>query len=343
MKAPRRKTKGVRNWPGLVEYLDRRLGSHMGYEPELQYWCPFCIDRRGDESRERRLRINTDKQVAMCFRCKWSGHLSEAFRDLNGGYLRMVERAMLKGEIQADYAEGVRNAVLKILYGDEVAREEFKPVSLPAESRSLTERHTGVYATGWKYLTVTRGVSVAKAAQFDVQFCVGGRYGQRLVFPIRMHDAQVYFTTRYCGDHRRKALNPANVVGHYTKTDVLMNFDAVIGSKVVAVVEGPLDCMAFPAAVGLLGRTISPVQVSLLRLLVEYGTEELVVGLDSDADSAALYDQLAGRAPTVTVLPLAHGDPFERRAELMGLMEHRRAPSVGDRVRTRLKRTSEGV
>ena len=47
--------------PGLLRYLEKRLGSFTGSGPEYQFWCPFCIDRVGDESSKRKLRFNDAK------------------------------------------------------------------------------------------------------------------------------------------------------------------------------------------------------------------------------------------------------------------------------------------
>ena len=123
----------------------------------------------------------------------------------------------------------------------------------------------------------------------------------------------------------------------------MLNFDAVIEQPVVALVEGPLDCMAHKHAVGILGKRLSPMQFALLELLVAHGTKEFVVSLDSDAEMGRVYDTLVGRVPEVSVLPLTRGDPHDRRAELSKLMQQRRPLGITDRVRQRLGRNVEGV
>jgi len=335
-----------RHWPGLVAYLDQRLGSHIGHEPELQWFCPFCIDRLGDESDARKLRVNTVKGVAICFRCGFEGNLRTMFMELNGGYIRLVEHALLKGEMRVEWAESLRATVLKILYATpDGAADELKPVPLPDDAEHLTRCQTGVYARGFNYFTKIRGIPPRFLELFDVRYCVGGRYAQRLIFPVVMNGQYVYFTSRYCGKHKLKSLNPKNEDGHFTKEHTLMNFDRAVGAKVVALVEGPFDCMAHKDAVAMFGKKPSAAQVALLETLVDYGLEEVVVSLDPDA-SKEMDDtvrRLYGRVPKVTALPLAYGDPDERRDELPELMEQRRDLTVADRVRQRLRRLAKNA
>lgn len=329
------KRKLVHERPGLIEYLDKRLGSHTGRPPELQYYCAFCLDRVGDESSKRKLRINVDKVQAICFRCNWRGHISSIFKTLNGGHLRLVERMILKGEIHADVSQGVKAAVLKVLYPVGEIGKKLKAVPLPVEAVPLMKYQAGVYAQGYKYLVQERGVSLRMAELFNVHYCPTGPYARRLVFPVYLGGEQVYFTTRYCGEHATKAKNPVNEEGHYAKSDVVLNFDACVGARTVVLVEGAFDCMAFSNnnAVALIGKTPSTAQIRLLELLVEYGTKEFVIVLDSDADPAETYQLLFDRVPSVSVLLLAHGDPHDRRAEATHLLAQRRPLTLADQVR----------
>jgi DNA primase len=191
-----------------------------------------------------------------------------------------------------------------------------------------------------KYLRDDRGVNRLKAIQFDAHYAPSGRYAGRIVFPVYQNGQQVYFTTRYAGEHERKSLNPYNEDGHFHRDHCLLNYDAAVGKKVVAIVEGVLDCMAHKAAVALLGKRCTETQAKLLEVLADNGTEEFVVSLDPGAgrEADAIYQKLSGRVPKVSMLVLDHGDPHDRREELPELMKGRRAPSTGDRVRQRMKR-----
>ena len=329
----------ARSVPGLLDYLTKRLGSCRGKGPEYEFYCPFCIDREGDESRHRKLWINVEKGKAYCFRCEYGAHtLARFFRDLNGGSLKLVELALIRGE-QTPPTTSVKDAVRETLFAGLKDEPDLKPHPLPKEAQRVTQRHSStLFRRGVNYLK-RRGVPPALWKKFDIHFAPTGRYAQRLVFPVYQNGEQVYFTTRYTGDHPRKSLNPENEEGFYRRTDCLLNFDNVIGASRVAIVEGPFDCMAFPYAVALLGKTLGDRQMSLVEALVEHGTEEFVVALDSGAarDADAIYRDLLGRVPKVSVLSLDEGDPDERKKELSKLLEGRGEPSTRARVRGRLK------
>lgn len=324
----------------MLDYLTKRLGSCRGKGPEYEFYCPFCIDRTGDESRHRKLWINVEKGKAYCFRCEYGSHtLARFFRDLNGGSLKLVELAIIKGE-RTPPTTDVKEAVREMLFSSLQDEEELKSHKLPSLARRVTQCHSQAHFK--RAVTYLKGRGILKTlwVRFDIHFAPAGRYAQRLVFPVYQNSEQVYFTTRAVNDDPRKSLNPENEDGFYRRTDCLLNFDSVIGAPLVAVVEGPFDCMAFPHAVALLGKTISGRQVRLLEGLMEHGTEEFVVALDSDAakDADEIYRTLLGRVPKVSVLSLESGDPDERRGELAKLMEGRGEPTLRARVRGRIKR-----
>ena len=333
--------KSVRKFRGLIEYLDRRLGaSVLGGGAEFQYYCPFCIDRIGSESNNRKLWVQTVKGKVHCFRCGYgAGNLDKFFRDMNGGTLRLEELRIIKGIIQRE-EESVVTTIYKIFEdAEEEEWKELKAVPLPFGFVPLTDNRTLSTRKAWNYLK-ERGISARLVAVHNVGYALNGRYGNSLIFPIKQFDKQVYFTTRYCGKRERKTLNPSKQEGYYTRSDCLLNYDNVRGSEGIIIVEGAFDCMASKNTVGLLGKLISEVQIRLLEALLDYGLKEVIIGLDADAaiERDKLYSTLLGRFPKVTVLPLDYGDPDERRDELKDLLRERRPLTLLDRVRGRLQK-----
>ena len=115
----------------LEAYLEKRLGAHKGSFPELVFQCPFCIDRRGDESAHHKLGINVKRGKANCWRCGYGAHkLEKLLRDLNGGRLGMEEQAVLSGEVQLPEKTSVaRELLIRFFSGTKITR--LKPVELP--------------------------------------------------------------------------------------------------------------------------------------------------------------------------------------------------------------------
>jgi hypothetical protein len=326
----------------LTDYLDRRLGGHDGQYPEYQWACPFCIDRRGDESSKRKLRVNVEKGVVICFRCEYAArNLMRMFRAMNGGKLYLAELALLRHAVQA--AVPIRQLTARVwesIRGDVRQRGEVAPlrsVPLPGECVPMVRWASAVFRKPVTYMTQGRGMSLDEVAcageRYEIGYCPTGMYSQRLIFPVRMGGEVVYHTNRFCGDHPAKSLNPPNVSGCFSRQNVLLGFDQCVGQELVALVEGPFDMLAFPSAVAMLGKSLSPSQIVLCEILAEMGTREFVVALDADADPSRIVAALSGRVPAVSVLPLDYGDPWDRRNDLPDLLEARGSLGVEGRVR----------
>jgi hypothetical protein len=332
-----------KDFTGLLDYLDRRLGSHSGSGPEYQYFCPFCIDRMGDESDHRKLWVNTTKGMAVCYRCQYGARtLMSLFRAMNGGRLRMEELRIIKGT-RTPPKMSVAAELIQLFYAPDEEEEEPSAVYLPPEYKPLADAFEDPplpMRNGVNYLK-GRGISPAKAAVFKMGYCPTGEYAGYVVFPVFQGGKQVYFTTRYAGKVGKndlKCKNPKNRVGYHTRDTCLLNFDGALGAPIVAVVEGGFDVTAHKAAIGLMGKTLSESQVRLIEVLAENGTEEFVVSLDKDAGRRAegIFRTLHGRVPKVSMLSLKEGDPYDNRAQLPTLMAGRtRTLGIKDRVKLR--------
>jgi DNA primase len=176
-----------------------------------------------------------------------------------------------------------------------------------------------------------------QVTRYRIGYCPDGPLARYLVFPIGHFQEDVYWTTRYCGDHDPKSKNPPNTEGYMRKQDVLFGFDNALGKEQVVVCEGPISAMAYPNGVALLGKTISPAQIALLDELVAEGSREIVISLDADArrEATVVYQQLAGHAPKVTVVELDYGDPDDRKEDLHLFLEKRHKIRMTDSL-TRL-------
>lgn len=327
----------IRQRPSLLDYLESRLGKSTGRGDEKHFFCPFCIDKLGDESSKRKFGFNIDNGKCYCFRCQYgTSSLERFFRDLNNGALRFIELSIIRGETKPP-SRDLAAAVSNILKTENVNNKDLKPVPLPAEYKDLTLCHSLSVRRGHEYLK-TRGITPAQIAHYKIGYCPTGRYAQRLIFPVFQNGKQVYFTSRYCGNHDQKGLNPLNEDGSFRRECCLLNYDNAVGAKMVLIVEGAFDMMAHASTVALMGKVMSDVQVSLVEDLAKHGLEEAVVVLDPDASKEAdeIYKRLLGRVPRVSILRLGYGDPHDRREELPGLLETRSGFNFSASVRARL-------
>ncbi len=327
----------------LVEYLDARLGKHEGSSPEMRWHCPVCIDTVGSESAKPKLHVHIGRRVGHCFRCDYAFRsLESLFRTINGGALKIEELRILRRDVVSDHASAVR-AVREHLTHDEALRgEALNAETMPTEAVRLWRKPLRITAkSALRYLR-ERGVDDRLVRERQIHYCVVGHFAGYLLFPVMQHGKQVYFTTRYAGrarDDTMKSNNPKKRPGYHTKGTCLLNYDAVVGQPLVVIVEGPFDSMAHPAAVALMGKTISDEQVALLRDLVPHGLREVVVALDPDAKRFALriLARLTGHVPKVSMLTLEGGDPFDLRDRFDQLLRDRGAPESSTAVLSRYR------
>lgn len=325
----------------LVEYLDSRLGVHVGSSPELVWFCPVCIDRLGSESNKQKLHVNVAKGVGHCWRCEFGfRNILDLFRKLNDGKLRMEEVEIVRREIRLPSTKAA-DSVRTLLFPKAERVDTLQSVPLPTEMVSLTEDGNSPMAQqALRYLRA-RGVANELIERYQIGYCFSGRYAGYLVFPVVQEGEQVYFTTRFAGKvlDGRKSNNPPKAEGFHSKATCLLNYDRCVGRQRVAIVEGPFDMMAWGTAVALMGKAMSDDQLHLIDKLVVAGTQEIVVSLDSDAGkfAQAIYEKLLGRVPKVSMLVLPDGDPFDHRHELRELARHTAAPSSVDLVMGRYR------
>lgn len=313
----------------VVRALDRRLGPHEGSWPEMQWACPFCLERRGRESAKKKLRVNMAKGYATCYSCGygsrslWSlfrgvfGAITPELKDVLSGVDRYVDRS----------SDSVWADVVSRIYADHVVSSKtLEPQPLPAEALPIWggDKPCGRARDYVAY----RGVSEAVGRLYDLRYCYSGRYAGHIVFPVYMGGTQVFWTTRVATreDVKIKSQNPANVDGFHSKKTVLLNYDNAVGQPVVFLTEGPFSCASFRRrGIASLGRKLSDAQVSLISALVPFGLKELVVAYDDDAWSEAdeAAQMLGGRVPLVTIARFDYGDPNSRRRELSSIVSRR--------------------
>lgn len=325
----------------LTAFVSRKLGPGTASGDERQHACPFCIDRIGSESDKPKLWVNYRKGKAVCYRCGYAaGSLLRLARDING---EQLPESLLDEREEAPERSG------QAVYGDVLLkffaktrktklRRHRLPPCRPVWQDYKAGRITAINRKAIAYLK-RRGIEPEVVAEYRVHYATGGHYRGYLVFPVYQGGKPVYFTTRYAGDHDVKTLNPPNLPGHLAKSDVLLNYDNVLGQPTVALCEGPFSAMAWKYGVATLGKTISNAQVALFHQLVVGGLREVVVSYDDDATTWAIQacDALRAVVPTVTRVHFEKGDPDDNRERLADYLDHRRAPSTSDRVRARLR------
>lgn len=185
-----------------------------------------------------------------------------------------------------------------------------------------------------------RGITPHDVAMFGLFVCTGGRYADRLIFPVWEQNTFVYWQARAMweasdvpGRHYIKSLNPPRDDVHAVSSDVLMNLDQAACYPRVAIVEGPVDCIKTgPSAVCTFGKKMSSRQIAkLIRAGVQ--AVDLMWDGPKPREPDGAMPEMRAVAPTlsgffdVRIVRLPHGDPGERtREELDYLREYASEP-----------------
>jgi DNA primase len=325
----------------IVRYLEKRLGPATPDKDELVFHCPYCLDRTGSESNDPKLWVNPNKGAVWCFRCeKGFKNLEPFFKSLNQGILDAEGAALCAGEHRP--TSNLKSSLRASLRPTEAKKEDvatLKPQRLPTSYLPLTKADQGGIARrqGYRYLE-SRGIPLELAELYHIGYCPTGERAGHLIFPVYQGGQCVYWTTRLTHNVGPKSQNPENKDGFFRRTDCLLNYDNVIGQPIVAVVEGPFDCMAYrDRGVAMLGKVLSDQQCTLIEALVPLGLEELVLSLDPDAakQQDKIRQRLLHHIPKVTCVYMESGDPHDHREHIDELLATRREPTVADRIRSR--------
>ena len=239
--------------------------------------CPLC-------GFAEKLSVNTKTRKWRCFVCRARLSLIDLVALFEGSDQRAVQ-VILAGA-------GHRAGGIQFIHGGFTAQHDDRPVDW--EPEPIGPPLGAVQFTQHIPYTTRRGFDLDVMQAFGVCYGLGGRYQERLIFPVRRwpDGAWLYFQSRASWDaHEQlggrkylKNLNPtADNPIHATAADVLLGLELVIAHRLdhVALVEGPTDALGVGVgAVASFGKKISDRQISLL---VRAGIKRLDLCWDPDS------------------------------------------------------------
>lgn len=242
----------------LQSYL-QKFGAEHTQKSEWEIECPQCGRRK--------LSVNVERGQWRCFICEQYqggfGTKRKAVRGAGGviSLIGWLENCSLEKarEMVTGGNGSVRNSYFRMQQAHSSG-----PVEIPPPPHWKPINTTLPYC-------VERGITQEDIRQFGLVFCDGGRYRNRLIFPVWEGNRLVYYQARAMwrarpGETYIKALNPPKEVDAASPNEVLMNLDTARYFDRVAIVEGPIDCVhAGPSAVATLGKKISVAQILKMK------------------------------------------------------------------------------
>ena len=253
----------------LVAYV-RDRGAVEAQDGEWIMYCPTC----GKE----KLTVNTKKKTWHCWVCqKFSTTVTgiSMRRKAVAGAGGLLDLLQILGPCDR------KRAIQLVLASATLTAQDLVTIGATEFTSFVTSYHQDVVSIApppnWRLIDVPlpymayRGITVEDANRLGLFWCDGGRYGNRLVFPVWEEGQLVYWQARAMWDpppgdkHFLKALNPPAQPGAAVSSDVLLNLNSARFYPRVAIVEGPVDCVhAGPSAVASFGKALSAVQIAKL-------------------------------------------------------------------------------
>jgi hypothetical protein len=218
-------------------------------DTEIRMACPLCADD------SKRLYIEAESGIWLCFRCDERGDLFDLFHRVLG--LDVQESFEARRKVRHRPEPEFR-------FGRQVPAP-MPGINLPAEFEPLSvdrrnESDQGLY---FEYLA-GRHVPPERAVAYGMGVCASGYYANRLIIPVRYRDHLYTFVARALDNAEPKVLYPEGS----RRSDMLFNLDRlerIVPLHPLVITEGAFDALRMPnCAVALLGSQMSPMQVTLL-------------------------------------------------------------------------------
>jgi len=295
--------------------LERFVQDHGGAEKQPGEWtlfCPWCGKPK--------LIVSMRLRTWHCWRCqkyelRWTGTRYKRTAVAGAGGVLQLVMALERCTRQEAEARLLRGNVRRPGSLEKVELEALPVIAGPAKWGAPIAPPPAVRPFGElpPYLA-QRGLTMDDVRAFGLTWCDGGRYHNRVIYPVFERGALVYWQARAMWDDTSpqhvKTLNPPRCVGAFTSAEVLFNYDQAIqvGRGHVCITEGPIDAVhAGLDAVCTFGKQISPTQIGKL-LSAGVASLDLMWDADAEADAAMVGAQLASLF-RVRLVRLPSGDP----------------------------------
>lgn len=245
----------------LEKYL-MRFSPKSHSSDEWLLTCPIC-------GRDK-LVVNIQKKLWHCWICQEYGRNELGKRIPIKGAGNIVHLVMLLDRVSFDVAKQFVKTNMDITYSNssfDFENEEYvslveKEISYPPYSKTIT---------GILPYCFERGITQEDIKYFGLFYCDGGRYRNRLMFPVYEEDKLVFYQGRAMwnpqpGEVFLKALNPPKEDGVAGTEDVLFNLENASKYDWVVLNEGPIDAIHVGYnAIGTWGKHITEKQLLKLR------------------------------------------------------------------------------
>jgi hypothetical protein len=270
----------------LLNLMSSFLGEpkfHKESKCQLGYDCPICSAEKGLVSDGKgNLEVNYKLGVYNCWVCSEThgtkGSIYKLFKDLAPKW------------VQIEFYK--QNFLFYWTQEFNESKDGLKKIILPETFVSLSgNKKYGFFNEPFNYLN-KRGITDELIDKFNIGFCTGGTYKNRIIVPSYDIDGYLnYFVGRTIFESKKyKYLNPS-----FDKTKFIFNELYIDWEKTIFLVEGVFDHIVVPNSIPLLGKHLYDKVFEALYLKAK---SNIIIALDSDANENSnklFYKLNAGR------------------------------------------------
>jgi DNA primase len=269
---------------------------------ECALTCPYH-SKRGTRS-GKKLWINLNKQVFICYKCNARGTLRSLLWQLKGVAPRQYD--------------DVDPATIETATAKTVTQEKKDSIQLPEGYRPLwDEKDKSFMRLAARTYLKHRGISIETAEVYKLGcVTVGYPMAYRIIIPTLEKGKVIYWVARdFTNKQEQKVKNPSKAVTGVGSKECVFGLNFAEDFTSVIITEGVFSAMSVGGlnGVAIFGKTISRAQV---RKILSKGFKTITILLDADAHSEALvvaeaffkYSVRKNR-PLIKVAFLKEGDP----------------------------------
>jgi transcription elongation factor Elf1 len=304
----------------LFSLLDKVLGqtAYIRKGEEAVYFCPFCSHYK------KKLEVNVRTQEWHCWICNSCG--------------KSIRSLFYKLKAKDKYFDELYKIVGKTWKQKEKEGEQPINLSLPDEFVPLWEPSKSFdYGHAMSYLQ-DRRVTMDDILRYNIGYCEGGIYRQRVLVPSYDRDGNInFFSARAYqeGNSYKYMLSPwpKDIVGF----ELFINWD-----EPITIVEGVFDAMAIRNnAIPLFGTTLT---FALKLAIIKNKVKRVNIVLDNDALKQAvdIFDRIEDlqiNQIDIHLIRLGEKDPSILGFEVTNkLIEKSKAFEFSDIIKARLER-----
>jgi DNA primase len=228
--------------------------------------CPLCSADKGvDYDGKGNLEVNLEEGLSHCWSCERTPGTIDGLIKKFGSKLQYKTFKVIAPDY--DYQINKRKYTKK---NNNIT--EFPTEFIPF---SRINKRDFNHLRPYNYIK-SRGYTDELLQEFNIGFCLSGKYSQRIVIPLYDKKGNIiYFSTRSYIGAKQKYLNPDT-----DKDDLIFNENRIDWDKPIYITEGVFDGIPIPNSFILLGKSLSEFK---WKTLYDNAKSDIIIALDPDA------------------------------------------------------------